>query len=227
MIISSGKKRQVAVTKQLIADAFIRLINEMPYDEIGVYHILDEAGVARRTFYHHFQGKEKVMEFCLSELMIDYYAEREKLFYSTSTEEGLEVTLSFMYQKRSFIRSLIESGQFDKFATLFNENSVFIYTTFGLPLQTTNDLSEFSREYISKALIGAYLNVVKYWLVQENPASPEIVAKDVAILFKDIPGYFENINTKNRAELSEFLIKERSKAIAAEKQRLAIIDEVR
>ncbi len=48
-------------TKGLITQAFVRLLEKVPFEKITTQMILDEGGVSRSTFYHHFQDKYHVM----------------------------------------------------------------------------------------------------------------------------------------------------------------------
>lgn len=48
-------------TKSMITQAFVRLLVRVPFEKITTQMILDEGGVSRSTFYHHFQDKYHVM----------------------------------------------------------------------------------------------------------------------------------------------------------------------
>lgn len=196
-----GKKRQALTTMQTISNALISLISEYPYDDIAVYHILEEAGVSRRTFYRYFCNKEAAMEYCMSLLVLEYYEERAKFFQATKPEDVFYVTLDFMYQKRKFIRSLILSGHYDTYATIFNDNSSIIYKTFNLPWSIPGDTQSKDINFVSKVLTGAFINVIRYWLVEEEPEAPEEVAKDFAVLFSAIPTYFGNFEENHQKDL--------------------------
>ena len=42
------------LTKKAIAESFIKLINQMPFDKITVKDIVEDCGVNRNTFYYHY-----------------------------------------------------------------------------------------------------------------------------------------------------------------------------
>ena len=58
-----GKKpdRRVARTRELLLDAFIRLMVERGYEKMTVQHLLDRSGVGRATFYAHFKSKDDLL----------------------------------------------------------------------------------------------------------------------------------------------------------------------
>lgn len=187
---SLGKKKQSLDTKNMISKALRDLIEETDYNIITIYHILEKAGVSRRTFYRHFENKDDLMDYTLTLLLLSYYDERTKFLQATCPEDVFNVTLSFMYRNRKFIRSLILSGNYDKFVSKFNQNSEVIFKTFDLPWNSVEKNLNRESSFFATALIGAYLNVVKHWLISENPESPKIVSKDFATLFSAIPNYF-------------------------------------
>ena len=45
-----------------IADAYIELLEEHPFDEIRVHEIIERAGVGKSTFYRHFDSASAVLE---------------------------------------------------------------------------------------------------------------------------------------------------------------------
>jgi len=55
---SAGKTdRRVVRTRDVLGDALMALIREMPFESITVQHVLDRAGVSRSTFYEHYEDK--------------------------------------------------------------------------------------------------------------------------------------------------------------------------
>lgn len=55
------------ITKKLLADAFLRQLNQKTLNKITVQDIADEAGVSRKTFYYYFQDIYDLMEWILEE----------------------------------------------------------------------------------------------------------------------------------------------------------------
>lgn len=49
--------RSVAGTRNALGDALVALMQEKPFDDITVQHVLDRAGVGRSTFYEHYRDK--------------------------------------------------------------------------------------------------------------------------------------------------------------------------
>ncbi|TAM76103.1 TetR/AcrR family transcriptional regulator [bacterium] len=59
------KRRRPAVqTRNLLIDAFLRLIDRMPWGELTAGAIAAEAGVAHGTFYRYFHDRRELLEYC-------------------------------------------------------------------------------------------------------------------------------------------------------------------
>lgn len=200
MEYSLGKKKQAWDTKNMIANALRHLIEETNYDNITIYHILEKARVSRRTFYRYFDNKEDLLDYILTMLIMEYYDEREKFLCATCPEDVFYTTLNFMYQNRHFIKSLILSGDYNKFTDKFNNNASIIFQTFDLPWNSTDKRASRKNSYFATALIGAYLNVIKHWLISEEVEPPEVVAEDIAAMFCAIPNYFAHLDKTSQEQ---------------------------
>lgn len=60
---------RVKMSKELLKLAFIQLLQEKSFSEITINEITIKAGVARNTFYNHFQDKSKLLDYIFEELI--------------------------------------------------------------------------------------------------------------------------------------------------------------
>ena len=58
-------------TARLLADSFKELACRTPIEKITVKEITDRAGVIRPTFYNHFQDKYELLEWIISQDLIE------------------------------------------------------------------------------------------------------------------------------------------------------------
>ena len=96
-------------SKKWISDALTELMRKKPFDEITVKDITDKAGVARLTFYRHFETKEEVLNYRFQELFSEYLSTLE----NTEAKNLLEaLTICFTYWKKNTtqIITLKENG---------------------------------------------------------------------------------------------------------------------
>jgi AcrR family transcriptional regulator len=74
------RERKKAATRQVIADAALRLFVERGYDQVGIREIADAADVSTTTLFKHFQGKEA--------LVFDQDANREAVLVAAVRERA-------------------------------------------------------------------------------------------------------------------------------------------
>jgi len=81
---------RVQRTRRALFDAFSGLVLEQPYDDISIAEIIQQAGIARSTFYQHFKNKDDILADSMSP-MLDVLA-------ATATGGGDEKALRFVLE---------------------------------------------------------------------------------------------------------------------------------
>ena len=101
------QKNPAAVRSQeLICKGVCALMGELPFGEITVTRICQEAGVGRKTFYRNFERKEDVVE-----LMIDHLREEyERELMDVPIEEAVRCHFSFLSRRIDFMILLNRAG---------------------------------------------------------------------------------------------------------------------
>lgn len=102
------QKNPAAIQSQeLICKALYTLMEELPFSEITVTRICQEAGVGRKTFYRNFERKEDVVE-----LMIDYLREEyEGELLRVPLEDAVRYHFTFLSQRIEFMKLMHAAGQ--------------------------------------------------------------------------------------------------------------------
>ncbi len=75
-------------TKKAIKQSFIKLLSERPIDRITVKDIVDDCGIARNTFYYHYQDIYQVLEDILDEQVREEIARIKKEAADWRQESG-------------------------------------------------------------------------------------------------------------------------------------------
>ncbi|MCW3039152.1 MAG: putative TetR family transcriptional regulator [Solirubrobacterales bacterium] len=98
-----------------ILQATVALLQERTLDELSVAQILDEAGVARATFYHYFASKDDAFVALLSDYLEHYVAEFEAIIgdvarrrVPSSLQAEISSWLDIPPPRQVVIRSAIE-----------------------------------------------------------------------------------------------------------------------
>ncbi len=98
------------LTQNAIKTTFSKMLEERPMSQITVKDIVKECGINRNTFYYHFQDVPT-----LAEEIIKEHVDRciERFPHIDSLEEVLEVSLTFIYEKKKSVLHLFNSGNRD------------------------------------------------------------------------------------------------------------------
>lgn len=85
--------RRVLRTKQLLWDAFVKLILKKGYEAVTIQDIIDEANVGRSTFYSHFESKEN--------LLLGAQSHLAHMFLNDSPDGKIDFQLMYQHAKEN------------------------------------------------------------------------------------------------------------------------------
>jgi|GEM_PF-4888455 len=102
---ASWNARQLSSTEITIVEAFRTLAIERRYGAIRVIDIIDRAGVAKSTFYEHFQGKDDVLLTALRPILLALATAAS----GRAARSYVRPTIEHLWELRSFARSILES----------------------------------------------------------------------------------------------------------------------
>ena len=107
LLMYKEQKNPAAVRSQeLICRAMCGLMAQLPFGEITVTRISQEAGVGRKTFYRHYERKEDVVEQMIAYLREEYA--RELLLIPI--EEAVRYHFTFLTERIEFIKLIHSAG---------------------------------------------------------------------------------------------------------------------
>jgi AcrR family transcriptional regulator len=160
-------------TQQALMDALIALLAVKHYDEISIIDISDRANVGRSTFYAHYQTKDDLLK-CGFERVLDMLIHHIS-FDDANPGLRLDTTPLFLHAKGHYelYRTLVWGSGFelltkDGHAALsakFQEN--FTQLLSGKP-EPSIPLA-----VLSYSMAGTLLILLKWWLDNRMPYSPE------------------------------------------------------
>ena len=81
------------ITRTAIMDTFVRLLQQMPMDQITVQAITAECGISRNTFYYHYSDIYALLKAMLQRDMDMLLAQRNQ---GESAREGLRRLIGYI-----------------------------------------------------------------------------------------------------------------------------------
>lgn len=152
-----------------ITDALIRLMKDIPYEEISVKQILLEAKLAKKTFYRNFESKDDVLLSMIRSEIHDYFS-----VIDSGNADTLSTIFVFAEKNKEMLLILDRNDMLHVVLKCMNEN---------IRLHKTGQVSEanpfvylfngLDSEYLIALNIGAVWNVISLWVhcgMKDEPA---------------------------------------------------------
>jgi AcrR family transcriptional regulator len=169
-------------TQQALIEALVALLAVKSYDEISINEIVDRANVGRSTFYAHYQAKDDLLKSGF-ERALDMLI-RHISFSEVDQDLRLDTTPFFRHAKGHYelYRTLVWGSGFellvkDGHAAL----SAKFQESFSLLLSGRQEPA-IPLAVLSYSMAGTLLILLKWWLDNKMPYSPE-----------DMDGFFQQL----------------------------------
>ncbi|MFH1634907.1 MAG: TetR/AcrR family transcriptional regulator [Chloroflexota bacterium] len=167
-----GQDRRAQRTRQALIHALIELLATRHYDQITIQDIVDQANVGRATFYAHYQNKDDLLKSGF-ERVLDILA--RQIVSNEKDQCSFDTSMLFRHAQGHYelYRTLIWGSGFE---LLTKEGhaalSKKIEDRFALLLIGRQPPS-IPLPILSCSVAGALLILLKWWLENKMPYSPE------------------------------------------------------
>ncbi|MCY8034311.1 TetR/AcrR family transcriptional regulator [Bacillus sonorensis] len=173
--------RRIAKSQEAIKTAVIELMSEKNFDDITIQDISDRANVSRGTIYLHYLDKYDLLE----KLIAEHINELRILCESAAEWDFIDANLPwFKYLESNylFFSTMLASKGSPYFRKLFLE---FLIEEF----KDEVDISEsknhgLNDDIVLQFIVTSYVGIVEWWITNEMPHPPHVMAKQVGILLE-------------------------------------------
>lgn len=165
--------RRAGRTRRSLSDALVALILEKRYDEITVQNVLDRADVGRSTFYSHYRDKDDLFLSGWEALM--HGVARGTRWENLRAGRFVPVRELFQHVQdfQHFYKALVRSR---KTGMLFKSGPIYLSKAFEESLASRlrgKRVPSVPVSVLSNYLAGGMLTLMKWWLDQGMPYTPE------------------------------------------------------
>jgi AcrR family transcriptional regulator len=175
--------RRIAKSQEAIKNALIELMNEKHFDQITLQEISDRANVNRRTIYLHYTDKFDLLD----KLIEEHINKLEELFEELSEVDFItsgQAIFEYFQKNYLFFSTMLVGGGSHNFRAQYIEFSVELLK--GEVNTAEGKNKGLSDEIIVRFVSAAYVEVVEWWLKNEMPYPPRVMAEQVGLLIKRI-----------------------------------------
>ena len=178
--------RRAKITKILLQDAFIELLQHKPFSQITIKEICEKADLNRTTFYLHYIDRDSLIEDIESNarIRIDEYI--RTIHAENDKEKYISLMLEYIRDNSTLFKILLFNNnnarnqkQFLKYITdTVNENSLA-----GL----TVEQNKYAKEFITNGCLG----ILAAWFESDFDMSTKKLARQI---YKMCSGSCEKVN---------------------------------
>lgn len=180
------EKQDLRIQKTYLAlnSTFMKMLEEMPFEEVTVNELCNRAMVRRATFYKHFADKYEFFTFFVKETQHSFLESRtrnagqQRYFYYNT----IASVFSFIDENRTLVDSAKKSSMFPILLDVVSE-------------QTARDVQEQLKQderagkplpaspaILAQLFAGALIHTAKWWFMQNEKIPKEEMIKQTAAL---------------------------------------------
>lgn len=181
---------RIQKTYLALTSTFLKMLEEMPFEELTVNELCSRAMVRRATFYKHFADKYEFFTFVVKEIQRKFLersaqmaGQPQHFYYNTIVS-----VFDFIDENRPLVASARKSSMFPVLLNIVSE-------------QTARDVQErleqderegkplpASPVILAQLFTGALINASRWWLL-ENEKTPkeQMVEQTAALLLPQMP----------------------------------------
>ena len=160
--------RRQKKTRELIFNAFIKLLSKKHFNKITVGEIIENADVGRATFYAHFETKE----FLLKELCKELFCH---IFDCHAPSSVILHLLQHLQKNDNNVLDLLICENNDLFLRYFKENLKELFTK-NKNLFEIENVKDLPEDFLINHVSSTFVETVKWWIQSGMKETAETVA---------------------------------------------------
>ncbi|MEN8172964.1 MAG: TetR/AcrR family transcriptional regulator, partial [Chloroflexota bacterium] len=171
--------RRIRRTRKLLKEALVEVTLEKGYQNVTIQDVTERADIGYRTFFRHFSGIDDLLVAVGQETLDEL---RETLIFPTKIDASL---VDGAHKKNGQVLFTFIQGTPQIFQVLFLERGVrfCLQPVFEAAskdidqlLSTISDL-KFPQEIIANHIIASIFELIRWWLLNDMPHSPEVMGE--------------------------------------------------
>lgn len=167
------EKRRTKLTKMLLRDSLMELMQTESIHKISIKQICEKADVNRTTFYAHYCDKYELLEDVERELAKDIRTELDKVSGDNELERQLERFFGYIIDNIERFRVLLRDCRDNTFVLALADLSIKKFLTDEKYIKIKEDAKEFIYQYI----INGSMNIIEKLIENEVDKNPGELAR--------------------------------------------------
>ncbi len=172
--------QRVAVTKRMVKEGLMRLLEKKPLEKINITELCQEAGINRTTFYRYYELPRDV----LTEMQNEFFEDTLEHFQNPLTASDIERLFACLSEHAALVKLFFRYNSDEDWTNIFAQ----IYHSFPKKnmLRVFQNLDENSAELLHTYLAGGAYFLARKWILDDIPmSSKEVAAVALSVLDKE------------------------------------------
>lgn len=172
--------QRVAVTKRMLREGLIRLLDVKPLEKINITELCHEAGINRTTFYRYYEYPKDI----LLEMQSEFIKETFGGFQRPLTAKDIELFFMRIYEHTNIVKLFFQYNSDTDWTLIFTQ--IYNSLTEKNVTNAFQGMDENSAKLLSAYLSGGAFFLARQWIMEEIPMSPkEVAAIAINVINKD------------------------------------------
>ncbi|MBQ6660342.1 MAG: TetR/AcrR family transcriptional regulator [Lachnospiraceae bacterium] len=164
------ENQRIRVTKRMLKEALVRLLEDKPLETVTVYEVCQSAEINRTTFYKYYGSPYDLMQ----DIEADFLHELEVNLQDKENLYSLQNILTYIDTHRDACRILLKSASANGFLEkVFSQSLITQHLEENISLEQSEVFRKYSKEFV---IFGSY-SIIRKWLLSDQPESPEEIAR--------------------------------------------------
>jgi len=166
------ENQRIALTKRLLKEGLIRLLQKKDIEKIGVSELCTESGINRATFYRHYEIPLDVLREIQNDFILEIDLPMTEPKSVQEIADNFERICTYLKKNESITKILLKTST-------DQELSIIIKKYSHLLLETTykGKLDEESIRLVVKGLVGGAFALLRAWILEDSPKTPKELAE--------------------------------------------------
>ena len=171
--------QRIMITKKLLKDALLRLLENKPVAKITITELCRTAGINRSTFYAHYEIPHDVLLDIEHDLM-DELTELLQPLSGRNLRASAEIMCHYLYEHADLLRILIRNFSDHDLEQMMNESYLRVIEHSNVKMKD-KDLLRLMVAYMA----GGGYSLLALWLQEDIKKTPEEIAELLADMFSE------------------------------------------
>lgn len=172
------ENQRVALSKRLLKEALLRLLEEKELDKITISELCKEASINRATFYRHYETPRDV----LLDIEQEYSRKLRKVLPTPQTMEDMrhitEGICVFLYEHADLLKILLRCLTGEEIAKAISNNIHKLSESLTDTLPMDDDAQQLVSTYFG---YGTY-HLLRQWIMEDIQKTPQEIAELISAI---------------------------------------------